>query len=344
MKTLQQHAQRYGNVRRLLSQSNLNLQEPTVSLVSATVWATAAVILVLFVAAYCSINPNMYIEGFLRFFPQKRRTQVRTVLTETGSALKWWVFGRLIAMAVVGVITAVGLVIVKVPMAFPLALVATLLTFVPYVGAIASAIPALMIGFTVSTQTALYVALVFLIAHATEGYIVGPTIQRRFVYLPPALILANQFLMQVLVGIVGVALATPFLVVVMCWSSGFISMKNGRIAKKQLRQLSPLQPRASIVQPEKLNHRFDVPLAANVVGDPPGLGVVVMQVCSACSNQFFTNPNGKREIRESVAVQMPDLAMSHMEEDQPSNMRRDSNSGPGGYFTLNLRGNRLARH
>jgi predicted PurR-regulated permease PerM len=213
--TLQQHAQRYGNVRRLLSQSNLNLQEPTVSLVSATVWATAAVILVLFVAAYCSINPNMYIEGFLRFFPQKRRTQVRTVLTETGSALKWWVFGRLIAMAVVGVITAVGLVIVKVPMAFPLAFVATLLTFVPYVGAIASAIPALMIGFTVSTQTALYVALVFLIAHATEGYIVGPTIQRRFVYLPPALILANQFLMQVLVGIVGVALATPFLVVVM---------------------------------------------------------------------------------------------------------------------------------
>src|SRR5215831_3532511 len=121
-------------------------------------------------------------------------------------------------------------------------------------------------------------------------------------------------------------------------------LKNGQIAKKQLRQLSPLQPRASVVQPEKLNHGFDVPLAANVVGDPPGLGVVVMQVCSACSNQFFTDPNGKREIRESVAVQMPDLAMSHMEEDQASNMRRDSNSGPRGYFTLNLRGNRLARH
>src|SRR5262249_39918148 len=89
-----------------------------------------------------------------------------------------------------------------------------------------------------------------------------------------------------------------------------------------------LQPRASVIQPEKLNHGFDVPLAANVIGDPSGLGVVVMQVCSAFGNQFLPNPNGERKICEPVAVQMADFAMPHMEEDQPSEMRRDGNSGP----------------
>src|SRR5262245_35299154 len=51
------------------------------------------------------------------------------------------------------------------------------------------------------------------------------------------------------------------------------------------------KPRAEI--PEKFNHGFDVPLPANVVGDPPGLGMVVMQVCSARGDQFFTNPDRK---------------------------------------------------
>jgi hypothetical protein len=67
-----------------------------------------------------------------------------------------------------------------------------------------------------------------------------------------------------------------------------------------------------------------------------------MQVCSASGNQFFTNPNGKREICEPVAVQMADLAMPDMEEDQPSEMRGDSNSGPGAHLTLNLHGDRFA--
>ena len=73
-------------------------------------------------------------------------------------------------------------------------------------------IPALLIGFSVSSKTALYVAIVYLIAHVVEGYALGPIIQYRFVKLPPALILANQFLMELLVGIPGIALATPLLV------------------------------------------------------------------------------------------------------------------------------------
>jgi predicted PurR-regulated permease PerM len=59
------------------------------------------------------------------------------------------------------------------------------------------------------------VVLVYFIAHVVEGYIVTPMVQHRLVYLPPALILATQFLMHLFAGIIGVMLATPLMVVAM---------------------------------------------------------------------------------------------------------------------------------
>jgi len=118
-------------------------------------------------------------------------------------------------MAVVGVITAIGLLIIGAPMAISLSLLAALLTFVPYVGAVVSAVPAVLLAFTKGSDTAFYVILVYLIAHVVEGYIVVPLIQHRMVYLPPAMILATQFLMELCVGILGVTLATPLMVVTM---------------------------------------------------------------------------------------------------------------------------------
>jgi predicted PurR-regulated permease PerM len=215
VQSFQHKAQDYQALERFVSRSNMNLEQPAKTLISDVVRVVAAVILVLFVGAYLSVRPELYLRGSLRFFPDRTRRQVRDVLYETGDALRWWILGQMISMAVVGIITTIGLLVVGVPMAVPLALIAALLTFVPYIGAIISAIPALMIGFSVSTHMALYVVLVFLIAHAVEGYLLAPMVQHRFVYLPPALILANQFLMELLVGVVGVALATPLLVVEM---------------------------------------------------------------------------------------------------------------------------------
>ena len=57
------------------------------------------------------------------------------------------------------------------------------------------------------------VILVYFIAHVVEGYVVVPLIQHKLVYLPPAMILAMQFLMELFAGMIGVTLATPLMVV-----------------------------------------------------------------------------------------------------------------------------------
>jgi predicted PurR-regulated permease PerM len=118
-------------------------------------------------------------------------------------------------MGIVGIITIIGLLMIGAPMAISLGVLATLLTFVPYVGAIVSAIPAILLAFTKGPDMVLYTILVYFIAHVVEGYIVTPFIQHRLVFLPPALILATQFLMELFAGTTGVMLATPLMVVAM---------------------------------------------------------------------------------------------------------------------------------
>jgi predicted PurR-regulated permease PerM len=182
---------------------------------SGLISIVAAMVLVLFLGVYLSTSPELYLELFLNFFNGKHRGRISKLLDAMGSALRWWLLGQFIAMGIVGVITLVGLLMVGAPMPLSLAVLAALLTFVPYVGAIASAVPGILLGFTKDVHTGLYVILVYFIAHVVEGYIVTPMIQHRLVYLPPALILATQFLMHLFAGIIGVMLATPLMVVAM---------------------------------------------------------------------------------------------------------------------------------
>src|SRR5262249_39666542 len=143
------------------------------------------------------------------------RKRIEKLLDAMVSALRWWMVGQFVSMGIVGIIATVGLVLIGAPMAVPLGVLAGLLTFVPYVGAVISGIPAVLLALTRGTHMVLYVVVVYLIAHIVEGYIVTPWIQHRLVYLPPALILVTQFFMKLFAGSVGVMLATPLMVVAM---------------------------------------------------------------------------------------------------------------------------------
>ena len=70
----------------------------------------------------------------------------------------------------------------------------------------------------------------------------------------------------------------------------------------------------------------------------------VVQVCPACGNQLFTNPDGERQIGHPVPVQMTDLSLPDLEEDHPTSMRFDGDPRPRGHCTPNLNGNRLRQH
>jgi predicted PurR-regulated permease PerM len=110
--------------------------------------------------------------------------------------------GRLFSMTALGVLTALGLWAIGVPLPVALGFVAGILAFVPYIGAIASAVPSVLMAAAVNLDLAIYVVLLYLGLHLIEGYILVPLVQRRIVHLPPALTLCAQLLL-------GLLLATP---------------------------------------------------------------------------------------------------------------------------------------
>jgi predicted PurR-regulated permease PerM len=167
------------------------------------------VAIVIAVGAYLAADPRLYTSGLLLLEPPPRRPFAREALGRVGSTLRRWLVGRLVLMAFNAALTWLGLSLLGVPLALTLGLLAGLLNFVPNVGPVAAAVPAVLIALTQSPQQALYVLLLYVVLQSADGYVFTPLVQKRTVALPPALTITAQVLLGVLLGGAGVVLATP---------------------------------------------------------------------------------------------------------------------------------------
>ena len=95
--------------------------------------------------------------------------------------------------------------------AFALGLIAALLEFVPTIGPILSAVPAIAMGFLDSPEKALWVALAYLLIQQAEGNILIPMLMQGGMDLPPAATILAQLLMALLFGFLGLMVAVPLL-------------------------------------------------------------------------------------------------------------------------------------
>lgn len=165
--------------------------------------------IILFIGLYIAVEPSVYRRGFFHLVPKNRRARLSAVMTELDETLKWWLIGKFFGMAVIGLFTALGLWLLGVPLALILGLIAALLTFIPNIGPVLAAIPAVLLALTVGLDRALYVALLYIGIQAVESYLLTPLVQRKTIELPPALTLSAQVLLGMGLGALGVALATP---------------------------------------------------------------------------------------------------------------------------------------
>ena len=187
--------------------------EQATGVLSGTVSLLTNALVILFLGVVFALGPQPYRSGMVRLVPIPGRDRARDVLGKIGSTLRWWLFGRLISMTVIGVLTGIGLSLLGVPLAVALALLAALLSFIPNVGPILALLPAVLLGFMDSPTRALYVALLYIGVQIVETYVLAPFIDRKTIYLPPALTVLAQLAMAVFAGLLGVALATPILAV-----------------------------------------------------------------------------------------------------------------------------------
>jgi predicted PurR-regulated permease PerM len=178
-------------------------------LLGSTFGALANVAIVLFFAVFLAAQPKMYVDGLVHLVPVPRRARVRAVLHDIGDVLRRWVVAQSLLALVIAILVGAGLLLLGAPFALPLALLAGLMEFVPYIGPLLAAVPAVLIGFAEGVQMAAWVAALYVAVQAVESYILSPIVQHKAVFLAPAVILFAQVLLGVVAGGLGVAVATP---------------------------------------------------------------------------------------------------------------------------------------
>ena len=179
--------------------------------VKSTFEGLVYVILIFVMGLYLASSPDMYKKGLLSLVPLNNRDKLDNVLIKIYETLKLWLFARAITMTIVAIITTIGLLIIGIPLATPLGIIAGLLDFVPNIGPIMASIPAILIAFMESPQKALVVFLLYMSIQMIEGYVLTPLIEHKTVALPPVLILVAQLFFGLLAGLLGVFLASPLL-------------------------------------------------------------------------------------------------------------------------------------
>lgn len=177
--------------------------------VSRTFSVLTSAAVVLFLGLVLAATPGAYVRGLVALVPRAREARAREVLRQLYDTLWWWLLGRLVSMAFIGVATWVGLAVLDVPLAFVLALLAALLSFIPNLGPILAVVPAALLALVRGVEPALWVIGLYAGVQVVESYVLDPIIDRRTVYLPPAVTIVAQLVLALLGGMLGVALATP---------------------------------------------------------------------------------------------------------------------------------------
>jgi predicted PurR-regulated permease PerM len=178
-------------------------------LLGSTFGILANIAIVIFFAVFLAAQPKPYIDGLVHLVARPRRARVRQVLHEVGDVLRRWVIAQSLLALVIAILVGAGLFLIGAPFALPLALLAGLMEFVPYIGPLLAAVPAVLIGFADGPSMVAWIAGLYFAVQAIESYVLSPIVQHKAVYLAPALILFAQVLLGVVAGGLGVAVATP---------------------------------------------------------------------------------------------------------------------------------------
>jgi predicted PurR-regulated permease PerM len=193
--------------------SGFDIPSHLLGVFSTTLGAITSLSLIVLIAFYFTLSPTAYVQNLLILVPRAQRKRAEELMQAQTKSLRFWLLGRLASMVFVGVLAGVGLLLLGVQMAFTLGLIAGVATFIPYIGPILGAIPALMVALLQGPMVVLYVAILYLGVETAESSLIAPLANKKAVHIAPAYTVIIQLAGGVIAGIPGVIVATPLAVV-----------------------------------------------------------------------------------------------------------------------------------
>jgi predicted PurR-regulated permease PerM len=170
----------------------------------------AAVVLAFVLAIYLLVEGEITYAWLLAYVPPSRRHRVHDTILEARTLMLHYVVGNVATSVFAGVSVYTALVLLHVPVPFLLALLAAICDFIPVLGFVLSALPAVLIAVTVSGSTAVIVAAFYVLDHAVENYLIAPRVYGSRLRLSNIAVIVALFAGAAIGGVVGALVALPF--------------------------------------------------------------------------------------------------------------------------------------
>lgn len=184
------------------------IAKATVSIFSNLVNTVA----VLAIALYLLLERDKLDDHLGNFFGEKQVKRAGRVIDALEKKLGGWARGQFTIMLIVGVMTYVGLKLLSIPFALPLAIIAGLLEIVPYIGPAIATVPLAIAGFSISAVMGLAAVALALLIQQLEGFLITPKVMEKSLGVSPIIILLAIAVGSRLMGMVGVLIAVPIVI------------------------------------------------------------------------------------------------------------------------------------
>lgn len=168
----------------------------------------------LVIAFYLLLYRQRLYRALGSFFTSDRHQKMENFFTSLEKNLGSWVRGELILMLAVGVLTYIGLIVLGVDIALPLAVLAGILEIVPNIGPILSAVPSVLLTLSIHPILAVSTAALYFLVQFFENHLLVPNIMRRAVGVNPLISIIGLMIGFRLSGPMGAILAIPIIIVI----------------------------------------------------------------------------------------------------------------------------------
>ena len=186
----------------------------------------AGVVVVLVLSLYLIMEETSIRQVVKALIPTPYQAFAADVTTQIMQKLGSWLRGQLVLGLIIGVLYFLGLSVIGVPYALLLALMAGLLEFIPYVGPILSAVPAVLIALSISPARALLAFIVVVVVQQAEGHFIVPKVMQKTVGINPIISIVAFLIGAKLFGIVGAIFSIPLATAAMVFLQEFFKFQS----------------------------------------------------------------------------------------------------------------------
>lgn len=179
------------------------------STISAIFGGIVGLVVVLVMAFYAVVEEQEARNVFRNLVPEEYQEMTGTILKRVEEKIGRWLIGQLLLGLIIGALYYIGLSVIGVKSALVLAVFGGFMEFIPYLGPILGAIPALFIAFTQSPLTGVLALAILILIQQLENHIIVPKVMQKAVGLNPLVSIVVLLVGAKLFGIVGMLLAIP---------------------------------------------------------------------------------------------------------------------------------------